>query len=100
MLDFSYQPSTNTAGQKYVQPCIVNPTRTSAGMMGVWLSDDEDVDWHITTNPDGTQHCHGYTIRKKGQVIQHNPLVIPEALGDETLRHIIDGKEEIRISKA
>ena len=99
MSDFLYQPGLNTAGQRYVQPTIWNPTRTSSGVMGVWLSEDEDVDFHITTNPDGTQNCHGYTIKKKGQVIDHNELVIPPALSDEDIRNIIDGKEEVRNSR-
>ena len=101
MSDFLYQPAMNTAGQRYVQPTIWNPTRTSSGVMGVWLSEDEDVDFHITTNPDGTQNCHGYTIKKKGQVVDHNELVIsplsevPLKLGDEDLRNLIDRKKEV-----
>lgn len=70
-----FQPNTDTAGRRYEQPLIVNPVQTS-GVMGVWLHEGEDVDWHITTNMDGTQHCHGYTIRKKGETIHESALQI------------------------
>ncbi len=70
-----FQPNTDTIGRRYEQPPIYNPASTS-GMMGVWLHEDEEVDWSISYNPDGTQHCFGYTIKKKGEQICKSELTI------------------------
>lgn len=72
----TYPYVVNTSGKRYAQPYIFNPT-PSSGVMGVWLNDDEEVDWTIMTNPDGTQHCCGYTIRKKGSGEMVNELAPP-----------------------
>lgn len=62
-------------------------------MMGVWLHEDEEVEWHIFTNADGTQHCYGYTVKKKGgSVIDHNEVSIGPLIADETLQAILQQK--------
>lgn len=72
----TYPYFTDTAGRRYEQPAIFNPT-PSTGIMGVWLNEDEEVDWTIITNPDGSQHCCGYTIRKKNTGELVNELAPP-----------------------
>ncbi len=64
-----YHPPNDTAGRTWT-PAPNNGVGpiTTGGMMGVYLSADEDVDWHTSYNPDGSQNINGYTIKKKGLV--------------------------------
>ena len=39
--------------------------QTTGSIQGVWLSDREEVEWHIQYNPDGSQTVTGYTITTK-----------------------------------
>ncbi len=44
---------------------------SSGGMTGVWLSENEEVEWHKQYNPDGTVSITGYTITTKPIVVSN-----------------------------
>ena len=44
---------------------------TSSSILSVSLMDDEEVEWHVIHNPDGTKIVYGYTITKKPTMTQH-----------------------------
>ena len=48
---------------KFVQPPIFESNNT--GVQGVYLQPNEDVNWNIFVNPDGTRKVLGYTIIRK-----------------------------------
>lgn len=53
----------NTAKQRYVPAPIIN-LNNSGGVQGVWLNEDEDVDWTMGM-VNGQSVVYGYTIKKK-----------------------------------
>ena len=52
----------NTSGQRYYQAPVTDPNSTG-GVLGVWLGDDEEVEWSIGF-VNGRQYVYGYTIKK------------------------------------
>ena len=61
--------NTTATNLRYVQP-PVSQVYYTGDVVGVWLSDDQDVKWHYTLMPDGTRRCYGYTIIEKQTVIE------------------------------
>lgn len=66
-----FHPSTSSSGQRWSPAPITDPL-TTGSVLGVWLSPDEEVDWHVCFGPDGTQLVNGYTIKKKRGHLSNN----------------------------
>ena len=54
----------NTGGQKWVAAPYQSPGTSTSAIMGVWISDDEEVEWHWVHGLGGS-YVNGYTVTKK-----------------------------------
>ena len=59
--------STSNDDKKWVEPRISSKNVASGSILGVWLAEDEDVDWQITYSPEFEPVVTGYTIKKKNE---------------------------------
>lgn len=60
-----YPGERNTAGQQWHGAPYQSSPATTGMIQGVWLYDDEEVEWIWTYGLDGTSYVSGYTVRKK-----------------------------------
>lgn len=51
-------------GQRWASAPFQTPGTSTSAITGVWLSDDEEVEWHWVYGPGGS-YVNGYTVTRK-----------------------------------
>ena len=62
---------TNTCGQRWVGAPYQSPARQSSAVVGVWLSEGEEVEWHWchSMGAAGGSYVNGYTVTRRADKV-------------------------------